>query len=151
VVIVEKLKMFKQIYQSILLKAVNIIGQFSKTIRFYIKKIKFVQRETIIDTPLIDKYFSYYYEKDYIFPFEEVCEIKIFDRNNKDLELKDDIFENIKNIGIIPDSYIYFSDLKYFVNLPADSHSIVAELFPWCEFKNGTNFETISIGRPVLF
>ena len=143
--------MFKQIYQKILLKAANVIGQFSKTVRFYIKKIKFIQRETIIDTPLIDKYFSNYYEEDYIFPFEDVCDIKLFDRNNKELELKDDIFENIKNIGIMPDSYIYFSDLKYFVNLPADSHSIVLEVFPWVEFKNKTNFETIANGHPVLF
>jgi hypothetical protein len=143
--------MFKEIYQKILFKAINIVGLFSKTVRFYIKKIKFVHRETIIVTPLIDKYFSNYYEKDYIFPFEEVCEIKIFDRNNKELELKDDIFENIKNIGIMPYTYIYFSDLKYFVNLPTNSYSIVLEMFPWCEFKNGTNFETISIGRPVLF
>lgn len=142
--------MFKQIYQKILFKAANIVGQFLKTVRFYIKKIKFVQRETIIDTPLIDKYFSNYYEEDYIFPFEDVCDIKLFDRNNKELELKDDIFENIKNIGIMPNTYIYFSDLKYFVNLPADSNSIVAELFPWAEFKN-KNFVTISNGHPVLF
>ena len=77
--IVEKQKMFKQIYQKILLKAANFVGLFSKTVRFYIKKIKFVQRETIIDTPLIDKYFSNYYEEDYIFPFEDVCDIKLFD------------------------------------------------------------------------
>lgn len=133
------------------LKLISSSGFLSKKIRHFINKAKFNQRKTIIYViPFIDKRYSQS-NNNYIFPFEDVCNMEIFNKQNEKIFVEDDVYENLKNFGHHKtDKYILFSELKIFTGLNDASHKVIFEFFPWITFKDNTNKLIIEFKKPLI-
>ena len=129
----------------------NVYGMVSRTYFYCVGKIKFENRKALIyDINLVDRRYSAYFENEYAFPFEEVCEVTVRNVHGETMEILHEVYDNIKNCGMSKnDSFLYFSELKYFTGLPEKAHAIRLVFFPWIVFDDGSSHREFAMKSPL--
>jgi hypothetical protein len=129
----------------------NVYGIVSRTYFYCIGKIKFENRKSIIyDIDLVDRRYSTNFENEYVFPFEEVCETTVRDVNGNPIQILHEVYDNIKNCGTSKNnSFLYFSELKYFTGLPEKAYAIRLVFFPWIVFDDGSSHREFAMKSPL--
>jgi len=82
-------------------------------------------------------------------PFEHVHTIEIFDKNRSILTVDEDVFDNLKNLGVEKnESFIVLSEVINFCNVQNCSE-ILFHIYPW-ESYDGSGCFSLKLNEPMF-